>query len=233
MSDSSPRDFRAELAPWACWDRSTQAVFDAHGEALQDRILQNREELIELCELIERLGVRSYLEIGCWTGALTRCLDRLFRFDRLAVCDDGYAEQRGLEQHLPPRAVIFRGDAGSEAFARWRAQLGHIDLVFIDANHAYHAVKRDFERERSSPHRVLAFHDITGSNRYTTGVRRFWTELDHGWVHEILAPHRELGLDRSVMGIGLWAAEPPEAGGWRPARTPTGGEVVPSGPGVR
>ncbi len=64
------RDFRAELAGDKCWDRGTQALFERHGEPLEDCILQNREELIGLCEFIVAQGVRSYLEVGVWTGRL-------------------------------------------------------------------------------------------------------------------------------------------------------------------
>lgn len=203
-----PRDFRAELRGVKCWDARTQALFEAHGEALEDCLLQNREELIALCELVEQLDITSWLEIGAWTGALTRCIDALFSPELLAVCDDGWAEQRGLTLRLPTRTALFRGDSGSEAFTRWRAQLGHVDLVFIDANHAYHAVARDFALNREQPHRLLAFHDITGANRYTTGVRRFWKELDHGHKLELVRPHLELELPHSVMGIGIWSVQP-------------------------
>ena len=57
------RDFRAELAGDGCWDRGTQVLFERHGEPLEDCILQNREELIGLCEFIEAQGIRSYLEV--------------------------------------------------------------------------------------------------------------------------------------------------------------------------
>ncbi len=93
-----------------------------------------------------------------------------------------------------------------------------MDLVSIDANHAFHAVSADFAINRRHPHRLLAFHDITGANRYTTGVRRFWQGMKRGVCHEILRPHLELGLDHSVMGIGLWAESAPEATGWSPAQ---------------
>ena len=56
------RDLRAALAGTKCWDRQTQALFDEHGEALEDCALQNREELLGLCEFIEAHDIRSYLE---------------------------------------------------------------------------------------------------------------------------------------------------------------------------
>ncbi len=203
------RNFRTELADDKCWDLATQALQEEHGEPLEHAILQNREELIGLCELIEELSIRSYLELGVWTGGLISVLHRLFRFDRVAACDHGWAEQHGLEIRVPAEAAFFRGNTESEGYRKWRRELGAIDLVFIDANHAYHAVKRDFEINKSYPHRFLAFHDITGATRQTAGVAKFWRELDRGSKREIIRPHRELGLDYSTMGIGIWSATEP------------------------
>jgi len=199
------RDFRAELTADKCWDRTTQTLMDEHGEPLEEGILQNREELIGLCELIEERDIRSYLEIGLWTGGLISALHRLFSFERVAACDHGWAEAQGLRIRVPAEAAFFRGNSESEEYRAWRRELGRIDLVFIDANHAYHAVKRDFEINRAFPHRFLAFHDITGATRQTSGVARFWRELDHGYKREIIRPHRELGFDHSTMGIGIWS----------------------------
>lgn len=200
------RDFRYELRHDRCWDRKTQAIFERCGEPVDDCILQNREELIALCEFIERREIRSYLEIGVWTGRLVSTLERVFRFDRVAACDDGYARRHGLPIVLPPETIFFEGDSGSEAFEHWRASLGPIDLVLIDANHHYAAVKRDFEINRRQPHRFLAFHDIAGATPQTRGVRRFWEELTEGYRSTIVRPHRELGLTETSMGIGIWSA---------------------------
>ena len=200
------RDFRAALREETCWDAGTEAVFVACGEPLVDCILQSREELIGLCELIERYDVRSYLEIGIWTGRLVSALHRIFRFDLVAACDHGWAEQLGLAIQVPPETRFFRGESGSDGYRRWRADLGRVDLVLIDADHRYGAVQRDFAINRSFPHRFLAFHDIRGARPQTAGVRRFWDELDDGFKHEIVKPHPELGLDHSIMGIGVWSA---------------------------
>ena len=206
------RDFRAELCDTKCWDRHTQALLDATGEPAEACVLQNREELIGLCEVIEAANVRSYLEIGIWTGGLVSVLHQLFGFERVAACDDGYVETLGLEISVPNECRLFRGDSSSQAYQEWRAGLGHVDLVVIDANHSYGGVKRDFELNRRFPHRLLAFHDITGANRYTTGVRRFWEELDWGHKLEIVRPHPELGLETPTMGIGIWSESEPLEG---------------------
>ena len=199
------RSFRELLSEQRCWDAEVEAIFRRCGEPLADCILQNREELVGLCEFIEREGIRSYLEIGIWTGRLLSALHALFHFDTVAACDQGWAEQCGFEIHLPPDALFFRGDSDSEEYCRWRDQLGPVDLVFIDANHSRRAVERDFEINRSLPHRFLAFHDIRGTRRGTSGVGRFWRALRTGKKREILRPHTELGLPHTTMGIGIWS----------------------------
>jgi hypothetical protein len=199
------RDFEAELRGERFWDDEMEAIYLREGEALVDRALQHREEVIGLCAFLETHAVRRYLEVGVWTGRLVTLLHGLFHFDRVAACDHGWAEQCGLPIRLPPDCDFFRGDADSDAFRAWRAGLGAIDLVLIDANHHYKAVRKDFEIARSFPHRFVAFHDITGARRGTEGVARLWKELD-GHKHEIVAPG-------SKMGIGIWAASPPVRSG--------------------
>lgn len=212
LTEPPKTDFRAAIRADKFWDRHTQRIFDAHGEALEDCVLQNREEVIGLMEFIEAHNIRSYLEIGVWTGRLTRLLHREFRFNRVAVADERYAERKGMPIAVPTDADAFWGDSSSADFQAWRAELGHIDLVFIDGNHTHAGVCRDFAINRAFPHRFLAFHDITGANRWTTGVKKFWDELDTGHKWEICRPHAELGLAHSVMGIGIWSATVGEGG---------------------
>ena len=205
LTGAEPTDFRGKLAPYKCWDRHTQALFEKHNEAKEDCILQNREEVIGLMEFIEKHNIRSYLEIGIWTGGLVRALHGIFDFDTIATADQGYAKTQGFEINLPAAVQSYWGDSDTPEFRSWRKKLGHIDLVMIDGDHRYHGVKRDFEINREYPHRFLAFHDITGANRWTTGVAKFWNELNVGHKWEICRPHAEIGLDHSVMGIGIWS----------------------------
>lgn len=198
------RDFRAELADTPCWDASTEAIFRATGAPAQDRVLQNREELIAFCEWIDRQAIRSYLEIGVWTGRLVSTLQALFGFDRVAAADLGWARSLGLPIRLPFGARWFEGSSHSEAFMAWRAELGHVDLVVIDGDHTEDGVRADFEIQRRFPHGWLVFHDITGGEESTAGVRALWDSLD-GDKHEIVRPHLELGRE-SRMGIGIWRA---------------------------
>lgn len=201
------RDHAALLASEKFWDHGTQALFEAHREPLEDCILQIRGEVEGLCAFLEAHEVRSYLEVGVWTGRLVTALHRIFRFDVVAACDQGWAGQLGLPIQVPPETRFFEGNSESPAYRAWREALGPVDFVFIDANHSFKAVSRDFEINRSFPHRFLAFHDITGGTPQTVGVRRFWEGLRGGRKWEIVHPHVERGLDRSTMGIGIWAED--------------------------
>ncbi|HEX7707081.1 MAG TPA: class I SAM-dependent methyltransferase [Thermoanaerobaculia bacterium] len=197
------RDFRAETADVKCWDRETHEVFERTGIPGVDHVLQNREELIAFCEWIERNEIRSFLEIGIWTGGLLTLLSRLFRFDMLAACDNLYAQSIGLPMSIPAGTLTFFGNSQSAAYEAWRAKLGHVDVVMIDGDHSYEGVRRDFEINRRYPHRFLVFHDIIGYHPMTDGVRRLWNELD-GDKTEIVLPHLEIGLEEPTMGIGIW-----------------------------
>jgi len=199
------RDFRAELADDKCWDEHTQLLFDRTGAPFEDCILQNREELIGLCEFIEAKNIRRYVEIGAWTGRLASVLQRLFDFDLIAVCDLGVAQDLGLPFRLPFGSKYLRQSSHSRAYVDWRLQMGDVDLVMIDGDHTFQGVSTDFEINSQLPHRFLAFHDITGADETTTGVGRFWRGLE-GYKREIIEPHRELDLPHSTMGIGIWSA---------------------------
>ncbi|HHH30386.1 MAG TPA: class I SAM-dependent methyltransferase [Polyangiaceae bacterium] len=202
-----PIDDEHLLAGERCWDLRTERIYRACGEPLDDCMLQCRAELLELCGFIREKRIRSYLEIGIWTGRTVSALHRLFRFDLVAVCDHRWAEQCGLPIVVPEGTRAFWGDAGSEGFRQFRESLGPVDLVFIDANHSYRGVKRDFAINRAYPHRFLAFHDIAGSvARKTNGVAAFWRELDEGHKREISRPNAAIGAREPTMGIGLWSA---------------------------
>lgn len=199
------RDFREELKDDPCWQPSTEKVFRESGVPYEDTILQNREELIGFCEFLQQEDVRSYLEIGTWTGRLVTTLHRLFSFDKLAAADIGYAPTIGLPFSIPEETRFFKGSSHSDQYRRWRESLGHIDLVMIDGDHSYEGVRLDYEINRQYPHRFLGFHDIANPHPLIQGVAQLWNELE-GTKVEIVRPHKELGLEHTTMGIGIWSA---------------------------
>lgn len=199
------RDFRKELQDDPCWGPSTEKLFQETGIPKQDCILQNREELIGFCEFLERERVRSYLEIGAWTGKMVTVLHRLFQFEKVAVADIGWTSSIGLPFEVPPETELFLGNSHSQQYRDWRESLGHIDLVMIDGDHSYKGVRLDFEINKLFPHRFLAFHDIANPHPQILGPGQFWRELEGSKI-EIIKPHVEIGLQTSTMGIGVWSS---------------------------
>ena len=199
------RDFESLLPAELFWDQSTEEIFQARGEPVQDRAIQVRDEVIGLCEFIERKNVRSYLEIGIWTGRLVSTLHRIFDFELAAAVDHGWVENLGLEIRLHEGVRFLRSESRSDEYIAWRESLGPIDLVLIDADHRPHALRADFELNKRFDQRFIAFHDITGARRQTRGVATVWNEITGGFKYEIIRPHREIGRDDSTMGIGIWS----------------------------
>lgn len=69
--------------------------------------------------------------------------------------------------------------------------LGKYEFCFVDADHAYESIKRDFSIAIKHTTRFMGFHDIIG-----TGVTQFWEELKKDY------PYTEKTAG-SWMGIGL------------------------------
>lgn len=188
-----PRDYVALLARVPFWDVRVSPRAD-------DSILQSKAELAAFCAWIERHHIRSYIEIGIWTGKLLVLLTELFEFEKVGGCDLRAAEKRGLTIKVPQRASMCWGEAGRTKYNDWRRLMGKVDLCFIDADHSYGGVRADFERERNRA-RFLAFHDIANLE-HAPGVVRLWKEIG-GFKREIVVPRPS--EEGGTMGIGIWS----------------------------
>lgn len=193
------------FSEFRCYDQEVHQKFLRTGVPSEDCVLQNPNELFAFCEWIAANEIRSYLEIGIWTGGLLRLLTSIFTFDKVAACDILGAQQYGLEISVPLEVDFFVGNSRSKEFVNWRAGLGNIDLVLIDGDHKYDAIKNDFLINLAFPHRYIAIHDITGANENTQDVKRFWDELSYGQKLEIVRPQPAVDKPDALMGIGIWS----------------------------
>ncbi len=94
-------------------------------------------------------------------------------------------------------AGSYFGDSHSMEAADWAwhdMPEGRYDLVFIDGDHSYEGVEKDF-LTYGAMGKIIAFHDIV--NDGTPGVKQFWDELKTKY------PHRTDEIVRSGMGIGI------------------------------
>jgi predicted O-methyltransferase YrrM len=85
-----------------------------------------------------------------------------------------------------------------------------LDYIFIDADHTYAGVQRDFEMYsplvRSGG--IVAFHDIVTHKRETEcQVERFWNEIKHRYKHrEIVEEVKEGAMPIAVTRVPMETA---------------------------
>ena len=172
------------------------ALFDAVSGFREFRPVQVRSEFLRLMERLGRRPPRAICEIGMAKGGTA------FLFARVAAPDARIVTiDKGLH---PPRAAAVRrfalkgqrihclhGDSHLEATLHRAQELAGtrcFDFLFIDGDHSYDGVRRDFELFSPwvEPEGVIAFHDIVLDFRtrhgrktrtYTGGAPRFWEEL--------------------------------------------------------
>lgn len=168
-------------------------------------------ELSMLIDLAVSQGVRSYLEIGARHGdTFHRAMSALPKGSAgVAVDMPGglwgkpktdtalnrrIAELNGMGYNT--RAVY--GDSHSEKTVTDVSQSAPFDLVFIDADHTYEAVKKDWELYCPMA-KLVAFHDIVGHGqkcrRFPVEVPRLWAEIAPGrrWT-QFIAPGSKMGI---------------------------------------
>ncbi len=172
------------------------------------------EEFVRLLEDVRRLNPQTVLEIGTHRGGTLYLWARLARPDAILVSIDLPGGKFG-GGYSPFRAPIYRrfaqqrqklhlmranshGESTLEKTKRLLA--GHqIDLLFIDGDHAYEGVKKDWEMYsplvRSGG--LIVFHDVAG-NYGETQVKAFWDTIKTSYAHKEYMAHPE-----GLYGIGV------------------------------
>jgi len=181
------------------------------------RAKQVAGELTALGELVATLRPKCALEIGTKHGGTLLFLCRLASPQATVISVDlpggrfggGYSRCRGWFYmrfaRRRQRLQLLRGDSHSgEMLARVREILGtqELDYLFIDGDHTYEGVKRDFELYAPLVRRggLIALHDIA-EHPPTTGceVSQFWNEIRGRYRHLEMIANRQQGWG----GIGV------------------------------
>jgi len=186
--------------------------------------IQVYEELVHLGHFLNSLKPHNILEIGARGGTFL-LFSKLSTGKKIAVDLDGsfrdsiYLSMLGEDFHF-----LQENSQTLETYNKVKNICSEFDFIFIDGDHTYEGVKRDFELYKNllSPTGYIAFHDIDQNHVFkniyspdepkTGKVRRFWEELDYGSKIEIVCQKSKgkshVPYDNSIKqhfgGIGIW-----------------------------
>jgi predicted O-methyltransferase YrrM len=197
---------------------AVDVAFTPAPAALNIAPVQVRSEIIRFIDLVEEHAPRRVLEIGTSNGgtlfllgwasaddASILSLDvKTFSPDRLRIY--------GAFGRPRQRVVVRRADSHDRATAdAVRAFFGGapLDLLFIDGDHAYDSVRRDYEvySPLVRPDGLIALHDIVdGDETKVGGVPRFWRE-----IRDELVGATEIVESWTQGAFGIGVGRPPDA----------------------
>jgi predicted O-methyltransferase YrrM len=234
-------DLAGRRAAAAARRRAAAVPWDADADAVVEFLMnegaggieawQVREEFTALARLVGTLRPRTVLEIGTADGGSLFAHARLAHDDALIISIDlpqgpfggGYPGWRAplYRSFAGPgqRLELLRADshAAETGDALERLLAGRrIDYAFIDGDHTYDGVRRDFElcRRFAAPDAVVAFHDIApvpnpewvASAAAAPGdgaVREFWEEVRQRYDHaEFINDTAQEGYGIGVLYLG-------------------------------
>jgi len=162
-------------------------------------------DAVMLAKIALCLRPRRVLEVGSYRGYTTKLLAAHTPPDVWIVAFDRDPRHGEAYRGSPLAAKIERrvGEVSEEAFAS--DPRGHYDLIFLDADHTYNAVKRDTEilLPLLAPEGIFVWHDYANWGRFSgkNGVPEF--------LHELSTTHPVAAVSGSWLAAHspVWASE--------------------------
>lgn len=175
-------------------------------------LLQDHDEFIPFCELMQRENVRSYLEIGSFSGGSIETAAKYLPVgSRIVSVDKPFKQtkqerlkqilhalrERGYDTHL----II--GDSTEARIVSDARKLGPYDALFIDGNHTLPFVKADWKNYGPMA-KLVGFHDVA-KDKPPHGASAFWKDVKQKYRHVEFISEATLQRTDGAFGIGvLW-----------------------------
>lgn len=167
-------------------------------------LIQHADEIVPFYEWLEAEPQewRTALEIGIAGGGnlimlAHLCSVEVVGVDRWPKRSWPLAKAMNNGLRTPAKMRICYAYSDDAKLVRMLAkQYGEFDIVFVDADHSYEAVKTDFAMywPLVAPDGIMAFHDIA---KRDAGVPRLWGEVLKA------LPTKTFVVEGSGMGIGV------------------------------
>jgi hypothetical protein len=183
---------------------------------VQDRqFMQVYEEILNLAYWVRGFAPHNVMEIGT-AGVTFFLLSRLATGKKVAI-DVGDRRSKIHAFMFGHEWCFFQGDSQTRQMRNdVSSYCDTFDLIFIDGDHGYDGVKRDFENYRHllSERGVILFHDVDPDHVFKGGaggdVWKFWAELDEGSKTTLFCNRSSgriefLGATSHFGGFGIWS----------------------------
>lgn len=206
-----------QLSTWAAC--GTEAIRLADEVVTTGQCIQRKWELAAMMAEVKRLRPAVVVEVGTYRGGSLRCWASVCPSTTHFVSIDLPWETTGevdpasdivrTRDFLRPGQLLdwLRMDSHADGTRdRLQEVLGtrQVDFLFIDGDHSYSGVKRDYElyHDLVRPGGLIAFHDIVPNRKHPEhNVHVFWSELQRRHQMDELVDHND--LEEPWGGIGV------------------------------